>query len=361
MKKKIKLFDPVVGLKEENAIKKTLHSHFWASGEGTGKVLEFENKFKKYIGSGSCVAVNNGTSALHLALSLVGIKNKDVIIPSLSFVSTAHAILYNGGIPIFVDIEPNTLCLDPDQVNKKITRNTKAIVPVHFGGMPAEINSIQKICKENDCKLVEDAAHAVGSTYKNRKIGNHGMAVCFSFHPVKNLPMPTGGLVALNGPQRKENENLLQIKRWCGISNRKGVNYDVTNLGWNMYMNEFSATIGLVQLSKLDKLNKKRKKIAKIYSKEFCVENKMPYNSDCSYHLYWIRDKNRSKFIKKLKSIGIETGIHYKPIHQMSFYKSRSKLLTTEKIGTEIVSIPVHPNLSDDDIEFIVKSINKFC
>ncbi len=360
MKKKIKLFDPAVGKEEEIAIKKTLQSHFWASGAGTGKVLEFEKKFKKYIGSGSCVAVNSGTSALHLALSIVGIKNKAVMIPSLSFVSTAHAVLYNGGIPIFVDIDPNTLCMDPDQVKRKITRNTKAILPVHFGGMPAEINSIQKICKENDCELVEDAAHAVGSTYKNRKIGSHGMAVCFSFHPVKNLAMPTGGLVALNGLQHKENENLLQIKRWCGISDRDGVNYDVKNLGWNMYMNEFSATIGLVQLSKLDKLNKKRKKTAKIYSNELCIENKMPYNSDCSYHMYWLRVKNRSKFIKKLKNIGIETGVHYKPIHQMSYYKQRSKLPLTERIGKEIVSIPIHPNITNDDVEFIVKSINKF-
>jgi len=361
MKKKIKLFDPVVGLKEENAIKKTLHSHFWASGAGTGKVLEFENKFKNYVGSGSCVAVNSGTSALHLALSLVGVKNKAVILPSLSFVSTAHAVLYNGGIPIFVDIKPDTLCIDPDQVTRHITRNTKAILPVHFGGMPADIENIKKICKENNCKLIEDAAHAVGTVYQKRKIGSHGMAVCFSFHPVKNLAMPTGGLVALNGSEHKKNKKLLQIKRWCGISNRQGVKYDVRNLGWNMYMNEFSASIGLVQLSKLDILNKKRKKTAKIYSKEINLENKMPYNNDCSYHMYWIRVKNRSKFIKKLKSIGIETGIHYKPIHQMSFYKSRSKLLTTEKIGKEIVSIPVHPNLSDDDIEFIVKSINKFC
>jgi len=361
MKKKIKLFDPVIGQKEENAIKKTLHSHFWASGSGTGKVLEFEKKFKNYVGSGSCVAVNSGTSALHLALSLVGVKNKTVILPSLSFVSTAHAVLYNGGIPIFVDIKPDTLCIDPDQVTRHITRNTKAVLPVHFGGMPADIENIKKICKENNCKLIEDAAHAVGSTYKNRKIGTHGMAVCFSFHPVKNLAMPTGGLVALNGPQHKENKNLLKIKRWCGISDRKEVKYDVRNLGWNMYMNEFSATIGLVQLSKLDKLNKKRKKTAKIYSKELCIENKMSYNSNCSYHLYWIQVKNRSKFIKKLKNIGIETGVHYKPIHQMSYYKSKSKLPLTEKIGKEIVSVPVHPNLSDDDIEFIVKSINKFC
>ncbi len=360
MKKKIKLFDPVIGSKEEYAIQDTLRSHFWASGSGTGKVSKFENEFKKYVGAKSCVAVNNGTSALHLALSLLDIKKKVVLVPSLSFVSTAHAVVYNGGIPIFIDIDPHTLCMDPDQVTKHITKNTKAILPVHFAGMSTKINNFKKICKENNCKLIEDAAHAVGTVYQKRKIGSHGMAVCFSFHPVKNLAMPTGGLVALNGSVHKKNKKLLQIKRWCGISDRQGVNYDVKNLGWNMYMNEFSASIGLVQLSKLDILNKKRKKTAKIYSKEINLENKMPYNDDCSYHMYWIRVKNRTKFIKKLESLGIETGVHYKPIHQMSYYRTKSKLPVTDRIGKEIVTIPIHPNLNNDDVDYIVKSINKF-
>jgi perosamine synthetase len=358
MKQKIKLFDPYVGKSEQIAINKVLKSHNWASGQGNDHVLEFEKQFRKYVGSKSCVAVNNGTSALHLAISLADVKNKEVMLPSMSFVSTAHAVIYNGGKPVFVDVDPNTLCLDVEQIKKKITRNTALILPVHFGGMPANLTEIEKICKENNCVLIDDAAHATGSTYKNKKIGSYGMASCFSFHPVKNLAMPTGGLIALNDKKHLKHKEILKIKRWCGISNRKDSTYDVADLGWNMYMNEFSAAIGLVQLSRLDKLNQKRKKIAKIYYDNICTENKMPFDADCSYHIFWLRVKNRNKFMKKMKEFGIETGIHYKPIHQMSFYKNKFSLPVTEKIGKEIVSIPIHPNLSDDDVDFIIKSIN---
>lgn len=360
MKNKIKLFDPKTDHKEEQALKKTLDSHFWASGSGTGQVLEFERKFRNYVNCKSCIAVNSGTSALHLAISLFDIKNKEVIIPSLSFISTAHAVIYNGGKPIFADIDPNTLCLDPEQIKKKLTSRTRVILPVHFGGMPANLDELKKICLENKCVLIEDAAHAVGSIYKNKKIGTHGEAVCFSFHPIKNLAMPTGGLVALNSPKHKIYHQQLSSKRWCGIVNRKNSLYDVHDLGWNMYMNEFSAAIGLVQLSKLDKLNKIRKKIAKRYSNEICVDKKMPYNNECSYHLYWVRTKNRKEFMKKLFKQGIETGIHYKPIHQMTYYKNKTKLATTEEVTKEIVSIPVHPNLTNENVDFIIHQINKF-
>jgi len=287
------------------------------------------------------------------------INNKEVIVPSLSFVSTAHAIVYNGGKPIFVDVEPNTLCLDPIKTKKAITKRTKIILPVHFAGMPCNLDEIFVLCKNHGINLVEDAAHAAGAVYKNKRVGSHGTAVCFSFHPVKNLAMPTGGAITLNGGRSKKFAEILKSLRWCGISNRKGVDYDIVDLGWNYYMNEFSASIGLVQLSKLDTLNKKRKKIAKRYSKELCIENKMVFDDDCCYHMYWIRVKNRMNFMKQLKRLGIETGIHYKPIHHMTFYKQNSKLPITETVGKEIVSIPIHPNLTNDDIDFIIKSINK--
>ncbi len=360
MKKKIKLFDPIIGNEEEISLKKILHSGFWASGAGTGKVLEFEKKFNKYIGSKSCVAVNSGTAALHLALSLMNIKNKEVIIPSLSFVSTAHAVVYNGGKPVFVDVDPQTLCIDPKLIKKAITKKTRVVIPVHFGGIPCNLQEIQKICKHNHLSLVEDAAHASGSLYKNKKIGSHGNAVCFSFHPVKNLAMPTGGAITLNGKNSKVFDSLLKSDRWCGISNRRGSKYDVTSLGWNYYMNEFSAGIGIEQLKKLDRMNSKRKKIAYRYSKELQIDSKMPFNKECSYHLFWIQIANREKFMKMMNDNGIETGIHYFPIHQMKYYKIKSKLLITERAGRNIVSLPIHPNLNNSDINKIIKLTNKF-
>ncbi|QLH05763.1 DegT/DnrJ/EryC1/StrS family aminotransferase [Nitrosopumilus ureiphilus] len=357
---KIKLFDPFLDGSEKNAINQVLDSHFWASGAGTGYVGKFEEKFSKYVGSKNSIAVNSGTAALNLALSMFDIKNKEVILPSLSFVSTAHAVILNGGIPIFADIDSQTLCIDPIQIKKLISKKTKIILPVHFAGLPANLYEIKKICKENNLYLIEDAAHASGSSYQNKKIGRHGDLVCFSFHPVKNLAMPTGGLISINTKNYKKISTILKEKRWCGISNRKGITYDVKNVGWNYYMNEFSAAIGIEQLKKLDNLNNVRKKIAKLYNKKINLEHKMMYDENSSYHIFWIRVKKRNQFRKKMSNVGIETGIHYKPIHTFSMYAKNNTLPITEKIANEIVSIPIHPNLSDDEIEKIINSVNKF-
>ena len=357
--KKIKLFDPAIDEREIKKAVKTLMSGFWASGAGGGQVQEFEKNFKKFINSKSCVSVNSGTAALHLAAALCDIKGKEVILPSLSFVSTAHAIMYNGGIPVFVDVNPHTLCIDPEEIKKKISQKTRCIIPVHFGGIPADIKKIQKLSNSN-IMIIEDAAHACGSEFNGKKIGSHGDFVCFSFHPVKNLAMPTGGLISINSHNYKKITEDLKSKRWCGISNRKYADYDVDKIGWNFYMNELSAAIGLVQLQKIKKMNNKRKSIAKIYDKELNASKKIPFTSTCAYHLYWICVRDRKIFRKKLLEKGIETGTHYKPIHQMSLYKKSVKLPLTEKIAKEIVTIPIHPNLTESQIDYIVKIANRF-
>jgi perosamine synthetase len=358
--KKIKLFDPYTDKFEKIAVNRVLESNFWASGAGNGNVKKFEEKFSKYVNSKNSVAVNSGTAALNLAVSMYDIKNKEVILPSLSFVSTANAIIENGGIPKFVDIDEKTLCIDPEKIEKSISKKTRIILPVHFGGLASDLKTISKICKKNKISLVEDAAHAAGSSYKNKKIGSHGDLVCFSFHPVKNLAMPTGGLISINSKNYKKIEKILKEKRWCGITDRNGVDYDVKKIGWNCYMNEFSAAIGLEQLKKLDHTNNIRKKIAKEYSEKIEIERKMPFDIDCSYHFYWIRVKNRKKFREELSKNGIETGIHYKPIHNFTLYKSKIKLPITEKIGKEIVTLPTHPNITKKDLEKIIKTVNQF-
>jgi perosamine synthetase len=354
---KIKLFDVNCGKKEEKEIVDVMRSGYWASGSGNGKVNIFEKKFSKFIGCNSCVAVNSGTAALHLALSLFDLKGKEVILPSLSFVSTAHSIIYNGGKPIFVDIDPQTLCMDSEKIKSVITKKTKIILPVHFGGMPCNMSSISKIAKKHNLQIIEDAAHSVGTIFQNKFIGNHNNICCFSFHPVKNLAMITGGAISVPKKYQKFYERL-KSQRWCGISSRKGVYYDVDKLGWNYYMNEFSAAIGISQLSKLKALNNKKKKIAKKYFKKLNVKDKMPFSKDCSYHLYWIQVEDRDNFLKKMNLMGIETGIHYKPIHTMTFYKSKKSLPITEKISKKIVSIPIHSNLTDENVERIIKAVN---
>ncbi len=358
--KQIKLFDQSTDQKEFTAIKKTLKSHFWASGSSSGSVEIFEKSFQKYIKSKSCIAVNSGTAALHLALSAFDIKNKEVILPSLSFVSTAHAILYNGGIPKFVDINPDTMCIDDRQLENYITKKTKMIIPVHFAGIPCNMDNLKKICKKNNLYLVEDAAHAVGTIYNKKKIGSHGDAVCFSFHPTKNLPTPSGGAVTINSKNYNKLSNLIKGMRFCGITKRKEFSYDVDRIGWNYYMNQFSAAIGVEQLKKLNSLIKKRNYVAKRYFDELKIDHKMNFDKNNAYHFYWICVKNRKNLMKKLKQVGIETGIHYKPIHQMSFYKnSKMKLSNTENITKSILSIPCHPNLKEHEISFIIRNINK--
>ena len=358
VKKKIKLFEPSTGKDEENSIKRVLKSKLWASGAGIGKVLEFEKKFRKYINSKNCIAVNSGTAALNLALTMYDIKNKEVILPSLTFVSTANAVIMNGGKPIFVDVDPYTLNIDTEKIENSISEKTKVVLPVHFGGLSCDLDKINSLSKKYNLKIIEDAAHATGASYKNKKIGSHSMAVCFSFHPIKNLAMPTGGLISINDKNYKKIGELLSARRWCGITDRKNTLYDVKEIGNNYYMNELSAAIGLVQLKKLDKLNSIRKKIAKRYYQEIKLSTKMQYDKNCSYHLYWILVKNRNEFIKKLSRYKIETGTHYKPVHTLSLYKSKTKLKITENVGKSIVTIPCHPNLKESDIDKIIKSIN---
>ena len=357
---KINLFEPYFDDEEEKAVLETLRSKFWASGAGVGNVSKFENRFKKYVNADECLAVNSGTAALNITLSLLDIRNHEVIIPSLSFVSTANCVLLNGGIPKFVDIDPITLCLKPELIEKSITKKTKAIIPVHFGGFPCDMKKILALSKKYDIKIVEDAAHAAGASFSKKKIGSHGFAVCFSFHPVKNLGMPTGGLIAINHSKAKTFKKKIEARRWSGITNRNDDRYDVEEVGDNYYMNEISAAIGLKQLQKLNKMNSIRKNIAKNYKKELHVDVKMPFTQDCSYHLYWICVNNRKLFRQKMSEKGIQTGTHYRPIHTFSLYKTRIRLPVTERIGKEIVTIPMHPNLTEEEVDKIIQLTNKF-
>ena len=354
--KLIHLFEPYHDKQEINQISQIIKSKFWASGSGSGYVSKFEETFCDYLNAKNVVAVNSGTAALQLSLNALNVSQSEVLIPTMTFVSTAHAAVTNNAIPKFVDVDESTLCIDLDDLEKKITKKTKVIIPVHFGGYPCDLSKLNKLKNDYGLHIVEDAAHACGATYNKKKIGSHSEFVCFSFHPVKNLAMPTGGAISINAKTTADFKSL----RWCGITNRKGSYYDVDKLGWNFYMNEISAGIGLIQLKRLDKQNKRRKQIAKKYCEKINLDKKMPFSNDCSYHLYWIRVKNRDSFMKKMLLNGIETGIHYKPVHHMSFYKNSDKLKTCDNIWKELVTLPLHLNLSEYEIEKIISSVNQY-
>jgi dTDP-4-amino-4,6-dideoxygalactose transaminase len=356
----IKLFSPHFDSNEINAAINTIKSGNWASGSGINKVKEFEENFQKMTNSKTCLAVDSGTAALELALSLFDLKNKEVLVPSLTFISTINAIMFNGGKPVFVDVEPETLNFDPVDAEKKITSKTKIILPVHFGGLPINIKKISKIARKNKLLLITDAAHACGAKIGQQKIGSEGDCVCFSFHPVKNLAMPKGGAITINLKNFKKYVKIVKSLRWCGIDNRRDVKYDVTRLGHNYYMDEISASIGIIQLKKLESMNEKRYSIAKKYFNGLKVENKMPLIKGCSYHLYWILSEKRDKLREFLYSKEIESGIHYQPAHKMSIYKTKIKLPVTEQISKKIVTLPIHTNLNRKNIDYIIKMVNSF-
>ena len=292
---------------------RVLESNEWYSG--TSKTVErFERKLRDYLNCKHVVAVNSGTAALHLALSLF--KPQVMTTTAHSFVSTAQAIVMNGHTIKFKDQGPYN-------------------VPVHFGGMPSDISEA----------IVEDCAHAMGSKLKGDNIK------CFSFHAQKNLAMPNGGAIALYDDEHLEE---LKAKRWCGI--RQGETRDVVSEGYNYVMNNVSAVCGIEQLRTLDENNDRRRAIAKRYYEELDFV-RMPYDKDCSYHLYWIRVKNRDEFRAKMLENGIETGFHYPSIDRFSAFDDEF-LPRTHILSELIVTLPIHPNLKSEDLDRVIKSAN---
>ena len=337
------------------------------------KTKEFENKFARYIGTKYAVATNSATAALHLANLALDIKKGDeVIVPSMTFVSTALTSLYCGAKPIFADIVEDTLCIDPKDIEKKITKNTKAIVTVHYGGHPCMMDEIVKIAKKHNLAIIEDAAHACGGRYKNKMLGSIGKIGCFSFHAVKNLPTGDGGMIVTN--DKKIYSELLKL-RWVGIdkstwqrssSKKYSWQYSVDELGFKYHMNDITAVIGLAQLKVLDKHNLIRRKYAKKYNEVFKDLNwiKTPVEKEyalSSRHNYVIKTEKRDKLNEYLALRGISTGVHYEPIHHYNvFGKVKADLPVTEKIWKNLLTIPLYPDMNEEDFKKITKEIVKF-
>jgi len=261
----------------KDEILRELGKIFDAGWIGMGpKTKEFEEKFAKYIGVKYAVALNSATAALHLANLVLGIKDGDeVIVPAMTFVSTALAPLYCGATPVFADIEEDTLCIDPKDIERKITKNTKAIIPVHYGGHACKMDEIMEIAQKYGLKVIEDAAHATGAKYKGKMLGSIGTLGCFSFHAVKNLPTGDGGMLVTD--DEKIYKELLKL-RWVGIdkdtfARDKGKKYSwqysVDEIGFKYHMNDITSVIGLAQLKVLNVHNKIRRDIAKKYDKAF--------------------------------------------------------------------------------------------
>lgn len=269
--KMIPVFKPFSGPEELKALKEVLSSGWWGLGP---KTKEFEDEFARYLGSKYAVGLSSCTAALDLAFRCIGIEGKEVITTPMTFVSTNHAILYNKGIPVFCDIEQDTLNIDPEKIEGLITKKTKAVVVVHYGGRACSMDKIMAIAKKHGLYVVEDCAHAAGGEYKGKKLGSIGDFGCFSFHVVKNLATGDGGMLVTDN--KRWHKRLLRL-RWLGITrdtfarNKKQQYawfYDVTELGYKYHMNDLAAALGLAQLGRLRWANRRREKCSRRYSEQ---------------------------------------------------------------------------------------------
>jgi perosamine synthetase len=295
----------------------------------------------------------------------------EVIVPTITFVSTAHAVAYNLGTPIFADVRPETLEIDPEDVERKITKRTKAIIAVHYGGRPVDMDRLKEVT--GNLPVVEDAAHAAGAVYRGKKCGSLGALACFSFHAVKNLAMGDGGAIVTDSKELMERAKRL---RWLGID--KGTwdrteldksywwEYFVDEIGLKCHMNDIAAAIGLVQLEKLDRMNERRKEIVRSYFEGLrdIEEITLPLRDDetfvSSWHLYSIQCRNRDELSVRLQGKGISTGVHYKPIHLYRCYGENPVLPVAEKIYPKLITLPMYPGLTDRDVDQIIEEIRKF-
>jgi perosamine synthetase len=360
---------PSIGREELAAVEKVFESGWLGMGS---VVKEFEGAVSSFLGVRHVIATNTGTTALHLTLDSIGLSPGDeVIVPSLTYVATIQAINAAGAVPVFCDVEEGTLNMDLSDVEEKITDKTKAIVPVHYRGMPCDMDGLLKRADEFGLRVVEDAAHAFGSYYKGKRIGSFGDLTCFSFDPVKNVTCGEGGAITT---QKTEFVDLLQRKRILGIDkdtwsryhDKRSWFYDVTTQGYRYHMSNINAAIGLVQLKKYDKLNAMKIAIAKIYDKEFAGLEKFELlrtdYDGLSLFIYVIKvRKDREKLMKFLEERGIGTGIHYIPCHLFSFYRRKGvKLPATEKVYKQILTLPLFPDMTDKQVGRVISAIKEW-
>jgi perosamine synthetase len=366
----IPIFRPWYDQAEERGVVEVLRSGWIGLGP---KTAEFEKRFAAYIEAPYAVAVNSATAALHLALHVLNLSGGEVITTSLTFVSSNHAILYNGAIPVFADIEPDTLNIDVHSIERNLSDQTRAILVVHYGGHACDMDPILDLAKERNIPVIEDAAHACGGTYKGRKLGSIGTIGCFSFHAVKNLATGDGGMIAIHDPGF---DKKLRRLRWCGIDkdtwNRSEVDqkyswyYTVQELGFKYHMNDITAAIGLVQLEKLDRANARRREIVSYYNDRFADLGWLERPVEKEYtrsalHNYVIKLDRRDELIAHLQARRISAGVHYFPIHLYSMYrKFRADVPVTESVWRRLVTLPLYPGMTDADVERVIDAITCF-
>jgi len=359
--KTIPIAHPQIGDEEKDAVMSVLESGQLAQGP---VVESFEREFAAWCGVKHAVAVNSGTAALHLLMLAQGIgKDDEVITSAFTFVASANAELFVGAKPVFVDIEPLTFCLDPALVEAAITARTRAIMPVDLYGHPAAIPEIEEIARKHGLLVIEDACQAHGAAIGNRKVGALGMSATFSFYPTKNMTTAEGGMVTSDDDTIADS---VRVLRQHGAHKR----YRHDLLGYNFRLTDIAAAIGRAQLGKLDRFNERRRRNASVLDEGLAgapgiVTPRERPGYRHVYHQYTVRiERDRDRFQQRLLEEGIGTAVHYPiAVHQQPLYRQLGydgvRLPVAEAAASQVLSLPVHPALSDADLDRIVESVRK--
>lgn len=372
------LAKPTIDEEEINSVVDVLKSGWLTTGP---KVKEFEENMQKYIGCKKAVGLTSCTGGLHIALAALGIGPGDeVIVPTYTFAATAHVVAWLGAKPILVDVEKDTFNIDLNKIEERITKKTKAIIPVHFAGHSCDIDWILKIAKKFNLFVIEDAAHAIGTEYKGKKIGNFGNATVFSFYVTKTMTTGEGGMVVTNDEKLG---NKLKKYSYFGVdkdafnrySDKGNWYYEVVDLGYKYNMDNIQGAMGVEQLKKLDKFIDKRREIAKIYNEllkgvdGLKIPSEKEYTKH-SYHLYPVLIDferigiSKNEFIEKLREFKIGTSVHFIPLHLHPYYQKKygykkGDFPIAEELFEKEISLPMYPGLSNEEIKYIAKTIKE--
>ena len=343
------------------------------------KTIEFEGRFAEYIGSKNAVSMNSCTACLHLALKAIDLQEGDeVIVPTITFTATAEVITYFRARPVFVDVDRETCNIDPSRIEEKITRKTRAIIPVHYAGQPCDMNEILSIARRHGLHVIEDAAHAVPAWYRDRKVGTIGDMTCFSFYATKSLTTGEGGMVTTANDEWADRLRTLRLHgisrdAWKRYTKEGSWYYEVLEAGFKYNMTDLQAALGLAQLRKVDWMWQRRREIAGRYGEilESVPGVEVPVvkeDRESSWHLYVIRIDvaglkiDRNRIIEELKERGTMTSVHFIPLYRHPFYKQLcncdpGEFPVSEDLYKRFLSLPIYPGMSDRDVEQVAESV----
>jgi UDP-4-amino-4-deoxy-L-arabinose-oxoglutarate aminotransferase len=367
---------PSIGEEGIAAVSEVLRSGWITTGP---KNAEFEKKFSQYTESLHAVALASATGGMHLIFKALSIKPGDeVITPSMTWVSTVNLIVLAGAIPVFADIDRDTLMISPETVAPCLSSRTRLVIPVHFAGAPADLDPLRKQAVENNALLIEDAAHAVGAMYKGEKIGGRGTAI-FSFHPIKNMTTGEGGMICTDNPAllariKQLKFHGLGVDAYDRDTLGRSPQAEVLEPGYKYNLTDISAALGISQLAKIDTFNERRRQLAMQYRRLLCEIDEISPLADPSYdckhawHLFIVRidiqksGMGRDEFMNALKHKNIGTGLHFRAVHMQRFYRntikiSNDRLPNTEWNSDRICSLPLFPDMTPEDVQDVVDAV----